>query len=174
MECLYAYASLMQWHSKGSTSRFRQWKYLPDLSSWADGQCEDKGPFHCFHCNRLYPQRRPIVLMSSSIFAFWGSTNITLHDLQFENILMYLIFVLYAAPLVTLCLKLAILAPISPKKPAQRYYSWLWAPLHNHSHCGAKGYLQVLTDDGVLWLLCLNSSSFTDGQFYLAVSYFIR
>ena len=35
---------------------------------------------------------------SRSIFIFWGSTGISLHDLQFKKLLIYLILALYAAP----------------------------------------------------------------------------
>ena len=45
-----------------------------------------------------------------SIFLIWGSTSISLHDLHFKKLLIYLILVLYAAPQFSLCLKQEVLA----------------------------------------------------------------
>ena len=45
---------------------------------------------------------------SRSIFIFWGSTRISLHDLKFRKLLIYLILARYAAPSVQ-----AVLAPVS-------------------------------------------------------------
>ena len=56
--------------------------------------------------------------ISKSIFIFWGSTGISLHDLQFKTLLIYLILPLYAAPQFILCLKQAVLAPVSLRPPS--------------------------------------------------------
>ena len=53
------------------------------------------------------------MLISSSVFLFLDSTRVALHDSQFKKILIYLILALYAAPQFSLCLKQAILAPVS-------------------------------------------------------------
>ena len=55
--------------------------------------------------------------ISRSIVLFWGSTGIFLHDLQFKKLLIYLILPLYAAPQFSLCLKQAVLAPVSLRPP---------------------------------------------------------
>ena len=55
--------------------------------------------------------------INRSIFIFWGSTSIALHDLQFKKLIIYLILTLYAAPQFSLCLKQAVSAPVSFKTP---------------------------------------------------------
>ena len=50
---------------------------------------------------------------------FWGSTGISLHDLQFNKLLIYLIRTLYAAPQFSHCLKQVVLAPVSLRPPSR-------------------------------------------------------
>ena len=58
--------------------------------------------------------------ISRSVFIFWGSTGISLLDLQLKKNLIYLKLALYAAPQFSLCLKQAILAPVFLRPPLLR------------------------------------------------------
>ena len=86
------------------------------------------------------------MLISNSIFLFWDSTRVAWHDSKFKKLLIYLILALYAAPQFSLCLKQAVLAPVSLRLPSRWAHSVLIGQLleadSQETCAGSGGYVK--------------------------------